>query len=380
MTGIQETPFGFRAYVRVRGFPLQSRRFPKGTSADAMQQWRALTRAKLVIRREEPKEDDPPLGSFRAAVRDYLPQVSTMPSYKERVRDLGYWLAVFGDEPITAITPTRIRAQRNAWLTTGPRRVQRKVQGVVRWVETEKPLAPGTVNHRIRALSNVFTVLWPRAYNPVRDVEEAPRGQEVPRSVPFQVVKIVLAAMSDRGYAPKDTAREDFSASKVRASCLAWSGITPKELGRMQPEQNRWREDIIVVTSRQKGQGSPGRFIPLTPEGRAAFRELEQRELYGPFNVGVVNRALGKACAIAKVPRITCYTFRHSYITGVLDATHNLDLVRMLAGHKDARTTRVYQSTAELGALKAGISTFKKWVKKRPKLPHKSPHGVSANK
>jgi integrase len=356
LVGIVVSRKGYRAFVRVKGFPLHSKRFPANTELQVMKDWRELTRAKLLVRRDQKIAALPASGSFRADVVRYLPAVAAMPTYAERVREMNVWKAVFGDQPSLEIASVQVQTMRDQWLTVGPRWVQRKGKGRIL---VDKPLSASAVNHRLRALSNFFTVLYPKADNPVKTVDEPDEGQGVPRSVPYKVVRQVITAMTDQGRAPKKgMLREDFSAAKVRARCLAWSGITPKELARLTKSDNRWKENLIVVTPRKKGRGAPGRLVPLTKEGRAAFREFDRRNLYGPFNVGVVNRALALACKAAGLPKITCYTFRHSFITGVVRATRNLKLGGLLAGHKDERTTRRYWLAAELAVMQDGMARF----------------------
>jgi integrase len=357
MIGIVASRNGYRAFVRVKGFPLKSKRFKANTDPQAMKDWRELTRAKLLVQREQKIAAEPEPGSFRADVARYLPAVAALTTFAERKRDMAIWLAAFGDRPSLEITSLEIQTLRDQWLTVGPRWQQRKSKGRIL---IDKPLSASAVNHRLRALSNFFTVLYPKADNPVKAVEEADEGQGVPRSVPYKAVRQVLLAMADQGRAPKGLPREDFSAAKIRARCLAWSGTTPKELARLTKVDNRWKENLIVVTPRKKGRGAPGRLVPLTKEGRAAFRDFDRKNLYGAFNVGVVNRALALACETADLPRITCYVFRHSYITGVVRATKNLQLGGLLAGHKDERTTRRYRLAAELAVMQDGIARFQK--------------------
>lgn len=362
MRGILETSTGFRAFVRVKGFPLKSKRFKIGTAADVMKDWRDKTKARLVLAIDEKKAAAP--AGFSADIPRYLAAVRALPSYTERVRDINIWAPVFGDTPAADISDhgsVTIKTMRDQWLTVGPRLVQQKGKPKAeRWIAVARPLSASAVSHRMRALQNFFTILYPKLDNPVKLVEEPDEGDDVPRSTTYDVLRIVLDTMSDRGRALKGQLREDFSAAKIRASCLAWSGIMPVELRRLTPADNRWRENLVVITSRRKGRGAPGRIVPLTKEGRQAFRELEHRALHGPFNVGVVNRALALACDVAQLPRITCYTFRHSYITGIVAATKNLRLGSLLGGHRDDRTSKKYRMAAEMGVMKDGVAQFHK--------------------
>jgi len=140
---------------------------------------------------------------------------------------------------------------------------------------------------------------------------------------------------------------------------MAWGGVTPAELQRIAAEDNRWEEAYIIVPSRRKGRGAPGRIVPLGPEGVEAFKDLALRRAYGRFRVRAVLRAWQRACRRALGRHVRLYDLRHSYVTAILRATKNLDTARLLAGHKDARTTQRYALAAIVGTLRVGVdATF----------------------
>src|SRR5213078_4585599 len=94
-------------------------------------------------------------------------------SWNERRREIRAWTEHFGERATDTITSTDIRAVRDRWLTVGPKAVQeRQADGRMAWVRKPLPLAPQSVNLRLRGLENFFTVLFPGRPNPVRDVPE----------------------------------------------------------------------------------------------------------------------------------------------------------------------------------------------------------------
>lgn len=370
MSGFGRTPTGFRAWVRVSSRSddfdeLRTKRFPRGTSKATIRAWRTAERARLTQRLEQQKQRTAAPGTFRADAERYLAAVTAMPSYTERVRDIGVWVDAFGDRPRASIQPLEIRTLRDQWLTVGPRRCWQKVNGVGQWIDVAAPLAGPTVNHRLRALSNLWTVLdGRRAPNPVREVPEADEAEAVPRALDYQTIRQILAAMSDQGQALKGKGnRRTFSLAKVRAQVMAWTGVTPTELMKIAPGDLHWEDTFLVVPARRKGRGAPGRLVPLGPEALAALRAFDAQAAYGRFERRVVLRAWQRACRAVLGRSVRLYDLRHSFVTGIVRATKNLGTAQLLAGHTDPRTTRRYALSAILPTLRAGIDAFTASVK-----------------
>src|SRR5687767_5895563 len=143
MKGIHKTPTGYRAFVRVKGHPLASKRFPKDADLRAVQLWRARARAKLILK-SDARTKKQPSGTFRQDAILYLESVTAMTSYKDRVRHSFEWIALFGEQETDTITPAQIRAQRDKWLTVGPRT---RTRGKERILE-HKPLAASSVDRK----------------------------------------------------------------------------------------------------------------------------------------------------------------------------------------------------------------------------------------
>jgi integrase len=330
MVGIQRTPFGFRAYVRVKGFKPHTKRYPPTATESAMQQWRALTRAKLIIEREDAEDAKPQDGTFAADAARYLQAVAAMPSIQERTRDIGTWVRLFGDRPRASIRRDEIAAIRDGWLLRGPKLVQKKVDGRIAFVEVAEPLHPGTVNHRIRALSNLWTVLdGRRAPNPVRDVAEAETPDLQPRAIDYKTIALVLRQIRD-------------GKSKARLSVMAYCGIRPAQLMRLTPADVDLKKRTVTLPSSRKGKKfrrTPTK--PLTSDGVAAFKLMKQEDAFGPYSQSALNHTWQRACAKVNV-KARAYDLRHSFGTRLLLKTRDLATVAEFLDHGDLRTTQRY--------------------------------------
>ena len=63
-----------------------------------------------------------------------------------------------------------------------------------------EPLSASSVNHRLRAIANLWTVLDGRhAPNPARDVPELLEPDHPPRALSYPVLEAILAEWSDAG-------------------------------------------------------------------------------------------------------------------------------------------------------------------------------------
>lgn len=367
--GFYRAPKGFRAWVRVSSRRdafdmLVTKRFPRNTSLGDIRAWRTEMRSRLRQRLEQRRQTLAAIrgvpDTFHADAQRYLLSVTAMPTYKERCREIALWTELFGDRHRYSIAPHEIRTVRDRWLTVGPRRCWQKVNGVGQWGNVVAPLSASTVNHRLRALSNLWTVLDGRhAPNPVRDeVPEVDEPADVPRALDYHTIRRILDAMSDQGRAPRGEKRRTYSLAKARARVMAWTGVTPKELALITPPDVRWDEALLVVPARRKGHGAPGRLVPLGPEAIAALRHFARLDAYGRFRARVVLRAWQQACRIVIGRTARLYDLRHSFITGVVRATGSMATAQLLAGHTDPRTTRRYATAAVLPLLRAGIDAF----------------------
>ena len=286
-TGIFRTPTGYRAiqWVPDPRYPrgrFVSRSYKADASLEDMKRWREDQRVRARAQQTLRDADQPPVsGGFVGDAERYLNAVQAMPTYRERRRHIQEWALLFGDRPRDEITAVDIRAQRDRWLTTGPRMVQeRGPDGKVVWIAKPLPLSASSVNHRLRALENLWTVLDGRhAPNPVRDVPEAIPPDPEPRGETFSLALEILSFMPDVTRPLKGGAVEPGSLSRVRFEAMLMTGLTPKQLAALKPEHVDWTVPAFVAPRRYKGRtsrrqraGRPMKPRPLMPEAVAALR------------------------------------------------------------------------------------------------------------
>lgn len=349
MKGIQPTPFGYRAWVRVKGHPRKSKRFSRDTDLETMQLWRERERAKLILTRQQWKSQEPS-GSFRQNAILYLESVKGMPSYTDRVREMFEWVALFGDQDCDTIAAVQIRAQRDRWLTVGPRSRQR---GKVRIIEA-KPLAASSVNHRLRALRNMWTVLWPGTPNPVKDVPEADEPTPMPRALPAAIINAAFAKLP-----PGKT--------KARLNVLRWTGFPAKTLMRLSPADVDLETGLVYLSGRKKGKGTRGTVLPLLPAAIHAFKQIAKADAWGSFSTSGMHSLLERACAAARVPRFTPYQLRHTFGTNFLLATGDLRATQRALTHSTPKLTERYADAALEPALVTAYAKMHRAAKPRRK-------------
>lgn len=364
---IRVTPYGLQVYTEAGGKYL-SQRFSYTNTLTTPEQLLEVyadeIKAWLTLYRDEPRDEEGAAEprTLNADIPRYLKARAAMPSLKDRTRELQAWIDVFGgDRRTRTLKSLEIQTVRDRWLTVGPKWVIKKGGRV----KVDKPLSGVSVNHRLRALSNLFRVLYPHFPNPVRQVPEAKEPAAVPRAVTYAVLHAILAKMSDRTRrrkGEKHKGRRTESLAKVRVAVLIWTGMSPIELQRLRPADIDLEQGFITVTPRRKGEGAPGRVIPLAqvPEGLAAVKRLIALKGLAPFDAGVVRRAFQRAASAAGYQGLTLYTIRHSFVTGVLRATKDFRQAQLLAGHTDPRTTQRYLLAAILPTLEQGMGAMRR--------------------
>lgn len=319
--GIVRTERGWRVFVRVHPGPggLKSKRFPSTATLTEMKQWREDQR---VAHRQAPKT---PVtrGTLAADIQRYLKLVATMPSLKDRARDLRDWEAVFGMRPRHQLTRDDYRLVLNDWRLHGNK---------------GKPLAASTVNHRRTALMHLYTTLDGKAApNPLREIEPFPEPPPQPRAVALKELRAILELM------PK-------SKTRARLKVLCWTGIRGRsELGQMKPEHVNLKDRICWVPT---GKGGTPRELVLNTHGVKAWQEFIDLKAWGRYQKDSLRHSFIRAWTkvnaqrladeLDPLPKIRVYDFRHSIATALLKAGADLADVQSHLGHTSPRMTRRY--------------------------------------
>lgn len=361
-TGLRRHGAGWQAYVSVAGAGRLFESFPLETSEATMQAWRKHARARLQLVATARPASHAGGGTFASDARRYLRTVTALPTYRDRVREIELWIAEFGEVRREAITPAMIRAVRDRWLTVGPKRVySRDADGRYRWHDRTVPLAASTVNHRLRALANLYTVLDGRhAANPVREVPEADEPDPLPRGLPSDVIERILDAMPDISRGSRRGKRIRGSKTRARLRVMAYTGLSQGELMRVTPADIDLAAGTLLVRGRLKGRGSRPSLRPLLPEAVAALKAFDRLGCYGRFSRDAMRESFTRACRKLGLTGLRPYDMRHSFATALYKGTTDLQATQMLMGHADPRTTLRYALSAVPVALRAAIERVRR--------------------
>ena len=340
----------YRTFKKVNGV-VRQHRWPKGTKPsrrqvdDWLSEQRVLGRLVAEGRLVLPATDS---ETFRDDVRlRYLPAVRVMPTYRWRRDDLELWVAVFGDQPRTAITRVLIAAQLNRW---------------------RKTYAASTCNHRRTALMHVWSVLDGKsAPNPVKDV---PRFRDdsmhrPPRHLSPAAVRALFTTMRP-------------SPTKARLQLMAWAGWPQVVIMRLVSSDIDWTQRLVLL-NRSKGKGTRPKWVPLFARGLAALRIFARCHAWGAFSTSSLRKALRSAAlrvqanatlpasVRAEVDDITPYDLRHSFLTLAAATTGDDRTVAVLGLLSDVRMVPRYTKAATdprvlatLGAMHRALKTSRK--------------------
>lgn len=350
----------WRVYVSVGG-RLRPKRLPRTYT---LAQARRAREDHAYLVRHEPATaaGGEPVPAHRPTFADdaaaYLHAVQALPTYRTRARHIAEWVALFGPRWRDTIRPHEIRAQRDRWLLEGPRLRQRvtRIPGaraLVEWVPVAAPLSASAVNHRLRALSNLWTVLDGRhAYNPVREVPEADPPADEARGLPYAVAEAILDALGD-------------SDTRVRLEVMLFTGLAHCELARLTARDVDLEARTLFVRPRRKGKrgkraAAEGLVKPVPARGVEALRRFAARKLWGEFSRSSMRKSFLIACREAGYRELGArpYDFRHTFATGVYGASGDPAATQLLMGHRDLRTTMRYARAAVNPRAAAALAAF----------------------
>lgn len=327
-TGIYKTKTGYRAFVRLSQDKLASARFGPDVPLSTIKQWRESQR--VDYRRHPTIVSTAPSEGFTRDAESYLKAVKGMASYTDRKRDIDWWIRVFRERPRDSIQSHEIAAA----LATLKR-------------------SASAHNHKRTALAHLWRVLDGKAArNPVRDVPKRREPDAEPRGLPYAMIRQIFDAMPE-------------SATRARLMVMAWTGIPPAQLKTITPadiEPSR-----VYVRGRAKGHGTKGRWMPLSPDGAAAFKAFRKTDAFGPFSHSSMYKSFRLACEKVdpvKLAGVRPYDLRHSFGTQVYAASGDIRATQILMGHSKPEMTNRYTLGAVDEQVSKALAAFSKRTKK----------------
>jgi len=300
MKGIRRDRYGYRAYVKVRGFQ-RERRFPFDTPGKKMQAWRDETRVAL---RKKPVRNT--RGTLAADVAAYLEleTVKTLASVGSLTCELAAWVALYGDERREDLTRAQVLSARERWLADG--------------------YAPKTINHRVRALRGLFHRLdGKKADTPCDDVPKLEEPGADPRFVTPAKIRQVASRLTD----PK---------TRARFMVLASTGQRPAQLRRALPGDVNLTRRLWLVRPAKGGNPIP---VALTTDMVFAFRAFIVSKAWGKYDGSDFVRAV-RAAGWPKGVRV--YNLKHTVGITLANSAAEWEDIKDWFGHKDSKTTRIY--------------------------------------
>lgn len=330
--GIYRDRRGYRAVVRVRPLPAVQHRFPPSTTLTAMKTWRDETRARLLRRKR--LQGGVAVGPLTGDVKRYLAQWGDVhpETRAQRERHLAMWVAAFPGRARTSLTPIEIRTQLIAW-------------------QQQHGYRPATLDKIRQALYQVFVALdrGSGEPNPVAQVPTFTQPnawrQEAPRALPYDVIVRLL---------------EELPCSKTRArlAVMAWTGLRPSEVMRIQPEDHQGAS-LVVRTAK----GGPAAVVPLLPQAVKALEEFAAQQAYGPYARSAAARTWHRACVAIGLeadgePYWRPYDLRHSFGTQFFRTTTDVKATKEIMRHSTLAMTERYVAAAVNPVLQHGLTAF----------------------
>jgi site-specific recombinase XerD len=337
-------PWCYSARVMVAGVR-QRQRFPPSTPISHISDWLEEQRGLIRQRRQLTVATK---GTFQSDVRDeYLPQIRHLASYNERRLDIERWASIFKGRNRNTIKASEIRKVVSGWAAgIGTERQDRHGNTI----QSGRLLA-STLNHRLSALSNFYTLLnGKRGYNPVTEIERFTEGDRPIHAIDFAWIRKILDALPN-------------NVTGARLRCLAYTGMRPVQLKRLQRQNIDLSDRTVWVPV---GKGGSTELISLPKAGAQAFEDLirfaEDESLHPRFRhkwganiaLGPMRQALRRAARRAGYPGdITTYWLRHSLATHMLDRGASTRQVQQQLTHSSLELIERYTKVQNSKGLRA---------------------------
>jgi integrase len=329
--GIHRRGDTWRVFVRVNG-QLYTKTFDSATPVPEMQAWRETQRGIYGV-------GVPVAGSFAAKVATYLAQNQSKAAINQATAHLELWLQALGrDRAPLSITKDEINRQIDEWLLT---------------------LQPGTVRKRRMWLRQFFVFLTGVDGGPCQKATNPKEPKAGARGIDYLVIEKALASMPATRSAKRGTVGPQ-SLALVRARVMVYTGLPPKLLMAVVPDDLDFVAGRLYVHGRQKGEGVEERVLPLTPEALTAFKAFHAAAGYGRFSVSSMGRSVKAAFRrVGYTRHVRLYDLRHSYLTQVYRITRDTATVARLGMHAEGSPiTARYTKGANQDVDEAAVAAF----------------------
>lgn len=314
MKGVYRGPYGLRVIAKVHG--IQREHHIKYGTPELYKKAAAWQDECRVALRKLSRPASGRRGTFGADVKSYLAQVKptiALATYESRVCELDAYLAVFRNEPRSAITRERLLELRTDWMTKG-RAKQRDSKGASAKTVRNRE---GTLRHLYRRLDGK------KAPTPLDDLPSLPKTPANPQFVSVAVIRRVAKAIVD----PK---------TRARFMVLTSTGQRPAQLKRAAPAHVDLRRRLWFVTRAKGGNPIP---MNLTIDMVIAFKALKRAKAFGKFD----GSDYAKELYAAGWPKhIRPYNAKHTVAIALGNAGAEWEDIKDFFGHTDVKTTRIY--------------------------------------
>lgn len=350
-TGVRRRVNGWQVFCRVDG-KFYSQFFPDGSDVPLTPFALKNHREALRQRVKKHKTSDPAVESvllstpptsgsstFASDAIEYLNIVKPLASYSDTERNINFWVDEFRDRGRHTIEGREVQAVLSRLLDEG--------------------YAVNTVRNTRSALMGLYTELdGASARNPAKDASKfLDRPEEEDHAIPMDVAEAIIAHVPG-------------VETSARLAVMLWTGLPPKLIAQLKPEDIDLEAKTMKVSARKKGKGVPGRTLPLLPEGVKALRKLLAVGAIGEFSQSTVGhkwKTAAKAEDAAReqkhlrtlgLAQTTPYWLRHSFGTHVALKTGDALAVMQLMMHTNISQTARYMKGAAAARAALAISSM----------------------
>jgi integrase len=339
--GVYSDTFGVSATVKVGGVQ-REQRFPRDTSPDLLQAWRAQTRAELLEARDEQADDPTPEtpGTFAADAERYLKGIAHRVSYKADRIHLRAWLPHLGPQSRHRIRSTAIQGIVHGWDRAG--------------------VSPQTIKHRVRILRTLYKTLdQQRAKPPLVGVVLPKVPAPQPIAVQWSTVQAVAKSLrkgfrGQKRHGKKRTmapnAYPSPQQSHARFLVLATTGQRPAQLMRALPSDIDLKRGIWFV---RPAKGGTLVALPLNPAMMRAWALFIASKAWGTFDTTAFSRLLRRHGWPAGVRP---YQLRHTFAIDMILGGADIRDVQAALGHRQIETTTENYAPIQLARWRKAIT------------------------